>query len=206
MKFNKKIAFVSAAVLLSTTPVLINQTQSNVVQAAPQTATGTIKITDSYSYASGKNPRNLKKGQSVKYYGAPKTDTKSNEGGNYFPILRFNIGNGNYLSVDSTKKISGPKWLTVVNNSYLYNKNGRKLSRISRWQNLAYSGKVKAATKQRFYFRQNGGKEEYIPYHNIKGVPYYNLGKGRYVKVADIGFVNTNPLIARKCPHLHFKL
>lgn len=197
MKINKKIVLISAATILSTTPIIfVNHNQSSVVQAAHQTATGTLRVDDSYAYVTGKGTISLRKGQSLKYYGAPKTDLNANEGGNYFPSLQFNIGNGNYVSLDYVKQISGPQWLTVVNNSYLYNKNGKKLAtKIKRWENLAYPGKIKPATNQRFYF--NLSQKKYIPYRYYKNVPYYNLGKGHYVRVSDIGFVNGNALIAK---------
>lgn len=197
MKVSNKLKLISVATLMAVTPIAINQIKPTIVQAARQTTTGTLKVTESYVYSSGKNPSRLKKGKSLKYFGAPKTDINSNEAGNYFPILKFNIGNGNYVESDYIKQVSGPQWLTVINNSSLYNKNGKKLStKIKRWQNLAYQGKVKNASKQKFYFTNNK-KQSYIPYHYYKKVPYYNLGKGRYVKVSDIGFVNGSPLIAR---------
>lgn len=55
MKINKKIVLISAATILSTTPIIfINHNQSSVVQAAHQTATGTLRVDDSYAYVTGK--------------------------------------------------------------------------------------------------------------------------------------------------------
>lgn len=197
MRF-KKITLISVAALMGVSPIVVNQIKPTIVQAARQTATGTLKITDSYAYTSGKKPSRLRKGQTIRYYGAPKTNITSNEDGIYDPSLRFNIGNGNYVEDLYIRQVSGPQWLTVVNNSSLYNKNGKKLStKIKRWQNLAYQGKIKNASKQQFYFYVSDKKQGYIPYHYYKKVPYYNLGNGRYVRVSDIGFVNGIPIIAR---------
>ena len=194
MKLNRKFTISVTAALLAVAPVtgVVSLPKTNIVYAARQSVSGKIKVTQTYAsyFANGKR-HPIKKGKVLKYYGTPKYKP-FDPGSYYFGELQYNLGNSGLLSSDYVKQISGKNWITVINNGYLYNAKGKRLStKIKRGQTLAYTGKVKSTKNGKYYFYENNKKKR-IPYYKIKGHEYYKLGRNRYVKVADVIAVNGN--------------
>lgn len=197
MKLNRKFTISVTAALLAVAPVtgVVSLPKTNIVYAARQSVSGKIKVTQTYAnyFANGKR-HPVKKGKVLKYYGTPKYKP-FDPGSYYFGELQYNLGNSGLLSSDYVKQISGKNWITVINNDYLYNAKGKRLStKIKRGQTLAYTGKVKSTKNGKYYFYENNKKKR-IPYYKIKGHEYYKLGRNRYVKVADVIAVNGNYLM-----------
>lgn len=201
---SKKIKILSAAALLAVTPlsfIAINH-PNQIVQAAYQRARGKIKITSStFTEINGRTP--IKKGTVFPFYGNP-VFKPFDPGAYYFGELQYNVGHKNKIpegkiSSDDAKQIGGSNWLTAINNDHLYNKNGHRLTaKIRRGQTIAYNGKVKTTKKAKYYFVVGKNTKKYIPYRRMKGQDFYNLGHGRYVKVADIFAVNAHSLLTNK--------
>ena len=197
MKLNRKFTISVTAALLAVAPVtgVVSLPKTNIVYAARQSVSGKIKVTQTYAsyFANGKR-HPVKKGKVLKCYGTPKYKP-FDPGSYYFGELQYNLGNSGLLSSDYVKQISGKNWITVINNGYLYNAKGKRLStKIKRGQSLAYTGKVKSTKNGKYYFYENNKKKR-LPYYKIKGHEYYKLGRNRYVKVADVIAVNGNYLM-----------
>lgn len=131
MKFNKKIALVSVAALMSITPV-----------AAAMTANNTQTV------------------QAASYQ---------------------------------------TRTLTFDHNSYVYNKNGKRLTTFK--GKKAYfkkNSKLKAAiatSSSKTHYYVYGGKSEnyqkvYLQVYTIKGKKYYNIGNGGYININNINLIN----------------
>lgn len=203
MKINKKLILISTA-LLAVTPIaavsLSSSNQTQVFAATKSNATGSLKVTESYAMLYDRSGFNLdhvsvpKKGSMIKYYGKPffKTfDPGDYSAGELYYPLRKNV----YISSDYVTPKSGPAYLTVIFNANIYNKSGKKVGFVKKGSVVKYAGKRKAtSSKAKYYYDTQKGKYR-IPYTTIKGKDYYYLGSGRYIKVANIGYVDGQRLI-----------
>lgn len=198
---SKKAKVLLVAAVLAAAPISFLGTSYSVqtIQAARQRARGKIKITSStLTENNGRTP--IKKGTVFTFYGNP-VFKPFDPGSYYFGELEYNVGQKRKIGKISTidaKQISGSNWLTAIKTDHLYNKKGHRLAaKIRRGQTVAYKGKIKNAIKAKYYFLV-GKTKKYIPYRRIKGQDFYNLGHGRYVKVADIFAVNAHSLLTNK--------
>lgn len=107
-----------------------------------------------------KSAGTLKKGSTVEYTGTKKIDGK-----NY-----YNLGKGQYVKTSNAKKVDtkddNTPTGTLTHNSYVYDKNGKRIK------------SVKTLKK--------GASVKYYGTKTIKNKDYYNLGNGQYIKAANL--------------------
>ncbi|MDM8291292.1 SLAP domain-containing protein [Lactobacillus crispatus] len=198
MKINKKLILISTA-LLAVSPIaaapLTSNVQTSVAAATKSNATGSLKVIDSHIMLYNRSGNYLdhisapKKGSTIKYYGKPffKTvDPGDYSAGELYYPLRKNV----YISSDYVTPISGPAYLTAIFNANIYNKSGKKVGFVKKGSVVKYAGKRKTtSSKAKYYYEAQKGKYR-IPYTIINGKDYYYLGSGRYIKVANIGYID----------------
>lgn len=186
MKLSHKLVMVSAAALMSVAPLLGTAENVNTVQAAPKKTTSkkaaNNKITlvrNAYVY--DKNGKRLDK-----YMGSAKnttiakgvtvtsTGTKTINGVKY-----YDLGGGAYIkavnvdgkAASSTSSLSKGTKAKFVSNSYIYDKNGKRISK--------YQGKSKLL---------KGAAIDVYGIETIKGKDYYQLDKKgtAFVKASNV--------------------
>ncbi|MFD1288212.1 SLAP domain-containing protein, partial [Lactobacillus melliventris] len=91
-------------------------------------------------------------------------------------------------------------------NSYVYDKNGKRLykfrgskknTHLRKGTPLKYSGsveKIDRNSKQYFLVNDDNYNQSWLPYKKIGGKYYYNIGAGGYVNAANIGNIDNKPL------------
>lgn len=234
MKFNKKLAAISAAALMAISPVAMMsstvnaaETQTNQVNITANNdelgkATGTVAIGDhppvvnrngqKYTSFTGKDVdgKTLK----VTMYGenhALVPETIMNFWGKAVMINGreyFRIGKNAYVEARFTAKVNGPASLTVDKNSYIYNKNGKRMynyngkrnAKIKKGSIVASVSKTADISKERNYFglyiksyANNSGYERvkfWLPYKKINGKLFYAIGKGGYIRCTNVSKIN----------------
>lgn len=131
----------------------------------------------------------VKKNSKIKYLG--KTYT-------YNPAMYYNIGNGLCVKANDVAKANGKNIMRIGYNSYLYNKNGKRIrgqKKLVKGSVIAYSSKTIPTNDKTaaYYFYQGSGKNSKayrLSYKTIKGQKYYNLGQGRYINAANVDMIN----------------
>lgn len=130
------------------------------------TSTKSVELThNAYVYDKNgkriKSAGTLKKGSTVEY-----TGTKTINGKKY-----YNLGKGQYVKTANAKKVdtsavdTTPTG-TLTHNSYVYDKNGKR---------------IKSAKTLK-----KGATIKYVGTKTIKGKDYYNLGNGQYIKANNV--------------------
>ncbi|EEJ72849.1 SLAP domain-containing protein [Lactobacillus ultunensis] len=166
MKINKKIILISAATLMTLSPVaVISNNQSLTVQAAKKTSKKTI-TTDPVDYTDrydghGKLLNSLIKPNTT----LPRLSGLLTIKGKKY----YRVGKNVYIRSNAVAKLDNKNTLMLDYNSYVYNNKGKRV-RVST---------LKKNTPVRFY----GTK-------TIKGVKYYRVGTNRYIKAANVRAVN----------------
>ena len=192
MKLSHKLVMVSAAALMSVAPLLGTAENVNTVQAAPKKTTSkkaaSNKITlvrNAYVY--DKNGKRLDKYMgSAKYTTIAKgvtvtsTGTKTINGVKY-----YDLGGGAYIkavnvdgkAASSTSSLSKGTKAKFVSNSYIYDKNGKRISK--------YQGKSKFV---------KGDSVTTYGIQTINGKKYYQLDKKgtAFVRTVNIGGKTTS--------------
>ena len=112
----------------------------------------------------------------------------------------YNLGHNYYVKNVAILEVKGhniKKGKLVINhNSLIYTKTGKATGKKLRTNAIVkYQGKAKTATKtpKYFYYLKDIDryfKPRYIPTHKIKGKYYYSLGHNRYIKAANVGYIN----------------
>lgn len=158
---------------------------------------GTMRITKlAYVYNSqGQRLRTYRGGSAVL---RPNTYIKY-AGQTYYTIPQsfFNIGQGRYLAARYVSQMNGKPLLTLSSNTYLYNRYGQRLgrSKLLRGQAVSTNSKVRNATaNDQYYFYQstnykNKAKSAFVA-KKIRGQQYLSLGKGAYIKIANVQTAN----------------
>lgn len=134
--------------------------------SSKKTSTKSVELThNAYVYDKNgkriKSAGTLKKGSTVEY-----TGTKTIKGKKY-----YNLGKGQYVKTANAKKVTTKTEDTSLtgtlnHNAYVYDKNGKRIKS---------AGTLKKGTTVK-----------YIGTATIKNKDYYNLGKGQYVKAANV--------------------
>ena len=127
---------------------------------------------------------------SYSYYGTKKINGQKfyNLGHNYY------VKNADILEVKGHNIKKGK--LVLSHNSLIYTKTGKATGKKLRTDAIVkYQGKAKTATKtpKYFYYLKDIDryfKPRYIPTYKIKGKYYYSLGHNRYIKAANVGYIN----------------
>lgn len=200
MKFNKKIALISAA-LLTLSPAIATVSSNNAVQVEAATKQkNTITVSgDTGLYSStgkmlftyrGKPFTTFNKETTLKYYGNP---IKIKKGYYYY------IGHGAYADASYVEKINGREALSLNLNSYVYTKNGKRTKKLLR-KGLSYNfiGKYKKndnATNNVFY---REGHYYQLKTVRINGNDYYQIAKNKYIRVANIAAIGAHPVLSNE--------
>ena len=168
MKLSHKLIMVSAAALMSVSP-LLNTTQ-NVNAATASTKKTTTKKTSSKKTTTKKSASTTKKTSSKK------TTTKKSAS------TKKTTSTKKSTSKKTTKKAASSKTTTskkttsntikLTHNAYVYDKNGKRLK--------TYMGSAKYTTIAKGVTVNSNGTK------TIKGVLYYSLGGGAYIKAANV--------------------
>lgn len=134
--------------------------------SSKKTSTKSVELThNAYVYDKNgkriKSAGTLKKGSTVEY-----TGTKTIKGKKY-----YNLGKGQYVKTANAKKVTTKTEDTSLtgtlnHNAYVYDKNGKRIKS---------AGTLKKGTTVK-----------YIGTATIKNKDYYNLGKGQYIKAANV--------------------
>lgn len=151
MKLSHKLIMVSAAALMSVSP-LLNTTQ-NVNAATASTKKTTTKKTSSKKTTTKKSA-STKKTTSTKKSTSKKTTKKAAS------------------SKTTTSKKTTSNTIKLTHNAYVYDKNGKRLK--------TYMGSAKYTTIAKDVTVNSNGTK------TIKGVLYYSLGGGAYIKAANV--------------------
>ena len=151
MKLSHKLIMVSAATLMSVSP-LLNTTQ-NVNAATASTKKTTTKKTSSKKTTTKKSA-STKKTTSTKKSTSKKTTKKAAS------------------SKTTTSKKTTSNTIKLTHNAYVYDKNGKRLK--------TYMGSAKYTTIAKGVTVNSNGTK------TIKGVLYYSLGGGAYIKAANV--------------------
>ena len=160
MKLNHKLIMVSAAALMSVSPLVANP--SNSVQAATTTKssskTTAKKIASTNKKSTSKTTTSTKK----------TTDSKSNSKSTSSKKAATKTTAKKSTSSKTTSKASSND-ITLARNAYVYDKNGK---RITNYLDTKYIGK--------------GVTVKSMGTTKIKGVLYYSLGNNAYIKAANV--------------------
>lgn len=133
----------------------------------------------------------LKKGSVVKYGGAT-TYT--------LPVSYFNIGNGRYIRVNYVSKYNNQSVLTLNSNTFVYNKKGKRINydgqrKLMNGGVVTTNSKIREAKSyDRYYFYSSIDSTDKskvaFATTKIKGQEYLPIGKGGYIKIANVKTAN----------------
>ena len=163
MKLNHKLIMVSAAALMSVSPLVANL--SNSVQAA--TTTKSSSKTTAKKTASTNKKSTSKTTTSTK----KTTDSKSNSKSTSSKKAATKTTAKKSTSSKTTSKASSND-ITLARNAYVYDKNGKRLDK--------YMGSAKYTTIAKGITVKSNGTTK------INGVLYYSLGNNAYIKAANV--------------------
>ncbi|TSO26734.1 SLAP domain-containing protein [Lactobacillus sp. LL6] len=117
-------------------------------------------------------------------------------------VVAINTNNSNYVSASTTSTKETTVKLRLNHNSYVYDKNGKRLKKykgkkalIKKSQKLTVKGKIEPIQKaKRYYFYDNDVNNNIIPYWlaytKIKGNYYYSIGNKGYIKCINVKSIN----------------
>ena len=220
MKFFKKVGIGLTALTLASSLLLPYTANSQTVEAAqkPKGEVTLLKNDYVYTQAGHKIKLNIDHGYTVPngFAADPKgyviTDMEIDEysdGRTSYPYYGtkkingqkfYNLGHNYYVKNVAILEVKGrniKKGKLVINhNSLIYTKTGKATGKKLRTNAIVkYQGKAKTAIKtpKYFYYLKDIDryfKPRYIPTHKIKGKYYYSLGHNRYIKAANVGYIN----------------
>lgn len=106
------------------------------------------------------------------------------------------------IAASSTSKLS------LSHNSYVYNKNGKRLKKSKASKTYFKQGEeVKGAeavqpiepdTKQFYLLEDDNYNQSWLPYTKIHGQYYYKISSGSYIKATNVGLINSKLLYTAK--------
>ena len=159
MKLNHKLIMVSAAALMSVSPLVANT--QNSVQAATTTKSSSKTTSKKTTTSTKKTTTSTKK----------TTDSKSNSKSTSSKKAATKTTAKKSTSSKATSKASSND-ITLARNAYVYDKNGKRLDK--------YMGSAKYTTIARGVTVKSNGTTK------INGVLYYSLGNNAYIKAANV--------------------
>lgn len=196
MKKNKFI-LASVAAFIVASSIFAVGSQAHTAQAATktiQTVTNMKDKTEAFAYDKNghylyQKKYSLKTNTKYKYYGAPRRI----KGQKY---ICYYIGKGRYIPLDNIQKVNNRNTIRLLRNSYLYNKNGQKLGKLSVRYPVYFAGKLKKTNQDKRYFvinrnwQKNTAQKYYLSYRKIGSSYYYSIGKGRYINTRNVAAIN----------------
>ena len=159
MKLNHKLIMVSAAALMSVSPLVANT--QNSVQAATTTKSSSKTTSKKTTTSTKKTTTSTKK----------TTDSKSNSKSTSSKKAATKTTAKKSTSSKATSKASSND-ITLARNAYVYDKNGKRLDK--------YMGSAKYTTIARGVTVKSNGTTK------INGVLYYSLGNNAYIKATNV--------------------
>lgn len=173
---------------------------------------GYIKLVNGYSnkkgitltknsYVYDKNGKLLKTFRGEKAYFTKGTVVKSTVKSKTYnaPISYYNIGKGNYVSSTQVSTLNDKGTLFVSQNSYIYNKKGKRVNKevIKAGSLVNYSGKAKDGRNNvaYYYLTNNGKKDRHITNYKIGKSYFFSIGRNKYIKANNINLINGQNLI-----------
>lgn len=163
MKLNHKLIMVSAAALMSVSPLVANP--SNSVQAATTTKSSS-KTTAKKTVSTNKKSTSKTTTSTKKT-----TDSKSSSKSTSSKKAATKTTAKKSTSSKTTSKASSND-ITLARNAYVYDKNGKRLDK--------YMGSAKYTTIAKGITVKSNGTTK------INGVLYYSLGNNAYIKAANV--------------------
>ncbi|GFP00171.1 SLAP domain-containing protein [Lactobacillus helveticus] len=156
----------------------------------------------------------LEEDATVNYYEKPKYMNWYHRNTNKKAVF-YNIGKGGYVLGYNVASLDDKGTLSVYRNSYVYDKNGKRLKKyqgsksntlIRKGTAANYVGKLNEMPNTdknlpKFYYFNTGiqrtaDKIIWPSYRTVKGKQYYNIGNGGYIKASNIKFINGKLLYA----------
>lgn len=135
------------------------------------------------------------------YYG----HSNSKPGYHYEPAAYFNIGNGRYVKAIAVSSMNGKGVMILNTNSAIYNRYGNRISYqgkriIPKNMIVNYVGAThKTRKNDRYFFFSNlsESKKASLRTYTIRGKKYYQIAKGAYINVANVGMINGNAVFQK---------
>ena len=130
--------------------------------------------------------------------------TVTNKGKKY-----YYIGDHGYIRATNAKQVADEPQagtLKLNYNTYVYDKNGKRLrsyrgskknTNLYKWHSIKYTGTLQPITndsKQYYCLNDDNYSQFWLPYQTIKGVQYYNIGAGGYIKAANVDQIDGKPV------------
>lgn len=171
--------------------------------------TGVISISRN-SYIYDKNGKRLKTYRGGKAYLKAGTNITSKQKRTYYiPQTYFEVGKGEYVRAAYVTEYNGKGVLGLNHNSYIYDKNGKRLKNFNGKKNVVlksggitgYTGKIKNATDSSSHYFYNGSDEgtaKTLTTKTIKSQEYYAIGNGGYIKAANVNTINGHVIYTTK--------
>ncbi|MBD5430273.1 SLAP domain-containing protein [Lactobacillus sp.] len=171
--------------------------------------TGVITISRN-SYVYDKNGQRLKTYRGGKAYIKAGTKITSKQKRTYYiPQTYFEVGKGEYVRAAYVTEYNGKGLLGLSHNSYIYDKNGKRLNNFNGQKNVvlkagsivSYTGKITNATNSSSYYFYNtsdDGTAKTSTIKTIKGQEYYAIGNGGYIKAANVNTINGHVMYTNK--------
>ncbi|WEV70790.1 FIVAR domain-containing protein [Lactobacillus sp. ESL0785] len=221
-KRNKIISILAAATMIA--PVaLVTATQPQVAAAKTQKGTFTIEKDNTvhvydpsgHLYTSKSNPKLpvqvdyddlliLNDEPSFKYLGY-----RTINGERY-----LNLGHNGYVKLADVNTIDGKNIqqgkLVLGSNARVYNRNGKKTPQVlNSGTFIKYADKIEPISELKDYYcakydkvpqtnKAYGVQRFWLPYQPIKGKDYYALGHGKFIKAANVKYINGSQLYTDK--------
>lgn len=139
--------------------------------------------------------------QYTNYYG----HSISKPGHHYEPATYFNIGKGRYVKAIAVSSMNGKGVMILNSNSAIYNAYGQRISyqgkrTLPKYMIVNYIGATHSTRKSdRYFFFSNlsGTKKTSLKTYTINGKKYYQIAKGAYINVANVGMINGNAVFQK---------
>lgn len=155
------------------------------------------------SYVYDKSGNRLKTFRGKKAYFAKGSIIKSTLKSKSYnaPISYYNIGNGNYVSSTDISTLNGKGTLFVSQNSYVYDKSGKRANKIviKAGSLINYAGKAEDGKNAAFYYLTNNAKKaRHITNYKIGKNYFFAIGKNKFIKANNINLINGQTLLTIK--------
>lgn len=189
-----RLILVSLIFLLSISTMLGISNNVKAAKKIIQTASIQNKKYENFAIDRRGNDLNSKKNSiktnaTYKYYGNP----QKIKGQKY---ICYYIGKGKYIPLNWIKKVNGKNTIRLYKNSYVYNKKGKRLIKLSRSKPVFFTGKLKKTNQNKRYFiiernwKKNTAQKYYLPYKKIGSGYYYSIGHGKYINTRNVFTIN----------------
>lgn len=131
--------------------------------------------------------------------------SNSKPGYHYEPAACFNIGKGRYVKAIAVSSMNGKGVMILNTKSAIYNRYGQRISyqgkrTLPKNMIVNYVGTTHRTRKSdRYYFFANlsGSKKDSLKTYTIRGKKYYQIARGAYVNVANVGMINGNAVFQK---------